>query len=265
MSDVKSSVIFLSNVRLSFPHIAEPQVQQGETGERKTYNCEFILSPNDPGWAAWMQAVMAMAVDKWKEQAQNVINLCQQDRKKRCYGWGQEKINQKTFKVYDGYDGMVFIGAARQAKDGMPQIIDEQGKPVDPANLMACQAIARKLYGGCYVNAAIKPWMQENKHGRGIRCDLVAIQFFADGTPFGEANIDASGLFGAAPAAAGASFAPPSFGAPPAPQQPAAPAWGQPQVPGMPPAPFQGVQAPPMAPPPSFAPPAAPGVPSFLR
>ena len=53
------------------------------------------------------------------------------------------------------------------------------------------------MYGGCRVNAAIKPWLQENKYGRGVRCDLVAIQFANDDKPFGEAATDASGLFGA--------------------------------------------------------------------
>ena len=227
------NLVYLSNVRLSFPHIAAPQVQKNENGERISYNAEFILVPNDPAWARFHQVVMTMAVAKWNKDAQAVLNLVNQDRKKRCYGSGEEKVNQKTFQSYDGYAGHVFITAGR---DKMPQIIDAQGNPIDPNNTMVCQAEARKLYGGCYVNAAVKPWLQENKHGRGVRCDLVAVQFYADGTPFGEGVVDASGLFGAAPAAAA--------------QAPAAAPWG---APAMPPAPFPAA-------------PAAPsGLPSFLQ
>jgi hypothetical protein len=82
---------------------------------------------------------------------------------------------------------------------------------------MAYQQLARKMYGGCRVNAAIKPWPQDNKHGRGIRCDLIAVQFFKDDTPFGEGAVDASNLFGAV-----AGAAPAGFGAV-APAMPAAP------------------------------------------
>jgi hypothetical protein len=74
------------------------------------------------------------------------------------------------------------------------------------------------MYGGCRVNAAIKPWPQDNKHGRGIRCDLIAVQFAADDTPFGEGAVDASNLFGAV------AGAPAGFGAvAPAAAMPAAP------------------------------------------
>lgn len=259
----------LTNVRLSFPHIAEPQKNK-ENPEKATYSAEFILEQNDPAWALFMQMVHAKAVEKWKEHANNVLQLCQQDRKKRCYGWGQEKQNQKTFKIYDGYEGKVFITAGNKR---MPQIIDGMGQPVDPANTMVVQQLARKMYGGCRVNATIKPWLQENEHGRGVRCELVAIQFMADDAPFGEAVVDASSLYTATPTASTPGAAAPGW-APPGmpgavPGAPSAPAWPAPQ--GMPPAPFPGVAGAPamppgMTPPPSFgAPSAAPGAPSFLR
>jgi hypothetical protein len=147
------------------------------------------------------------------------MSMIQNDRKTRCFGRGEEKVNKKTFQPYDGYAGNVFITAGR---DSAPQMIQADGTPVDPANTMAYQQLARKMYGGCRVNAAIKPWPQDNKHGRGIRCDLIAVQFAADDTPFGEGAVDASNLFGAvsnpaqAQAAPGGGFGMPAapFGAP---------------------------------------------------
>jgi hypothetical protein len=59
-------------------------------------------------------------------------------------------------------------------------------------------------------------------HGNGIRCDLIAIQFFKDDTAFGEGGApDLTGMFGAVAAA------PAMFGA-----APAAPAM--PAMPGLP-------------------------------
>ena len=202
-----SDIIFLSNVRLSFPHLAEPQKQVNEqTGAtRISYNAEFIMPQDHAGFAQFMARYGAMALEKWKEHAQTVMSMIQNDRKTRCFGLGAEKISKKTFKPYDGYGepGAVFITAGR---DSAPQMIQADGSPVDPANTMAFQQLARKMYGGCRVNAAIKPWVQDNKHGRGIRCDLIAVQFAGDDVAFGEGAADASALFGAVAGGAPAGF-----------------------------------------------------------
>jgi hypothetical protein len=195
------------------------------------------MLPNDPNFAKFFALVNQMAAEKWKDQAPLVMNHIQRDTKNRCYAQGEEKVSTTTLKPYDGYEGHLVISAGNK---NMPQMIDAQGTPVPPENTMACQAIARKLYAGCRVNVALKPWLQENSHGRAVRCELVAVQFHADDKPFGEGHVDVTGLFGAteaAPAAPGfaaapwtppgaatSAFAPPAFGAQPA----AAPAWAPP-------------------------------------
>ena len=210
-----SEIIYLSNVRLSFPHLAEPQRQVNEaTGkERISYNCEFIMPQDHAGFTQFIQRYGSMVLEKWKEHAQTIMGMIQNDRKLRCFGRGEEKINNKTFQPYDGYAGNVFITAGR---DSQPQVIQADGQPIDPTNTMAYQQLTRKMYGGCRVNAAVKPWLQENKHGRGVRCDLIAIQFAGDDTPFGEGAVDASNLFGAVTGAAPAGFAPAGMPAAPA-------------------------------------------------
>jgi len=202
-----SDVIFLSGVRLSFPHLAEPQRQINElTGkERISYNCEFIMVQDHAGFGQFMAKYGAMSLEKWKEHANTVMQMIQGDRKTRCYGRGEEKVNKKTFQPYDGYAGNVFITAGR---DSQPQVIQADGQAIDPTNSMAYQQLARKMYGGCRVNAAVKPWLQDNKHGRGIRCDLIAVQFAADDKPFGEGAVDASNLFGAVAGAPAGMFSP---------------------------------------------------------
>ena len=195
-----SDIIFLSNVRLSFPHLVEPR--SSVEGGVKKFSADFIMPIDHTGFKQFMQKYAGLAQSKWNENANQVMQMIQSDRKLRCYGLGDEKIDKKTFKPYSGYAGMAFISAN---KDQMPQMIQSDGSPVEAGNTLAYQSLARKLYGGCYVNAAVKPWIQENKHGRGIRCDLVAVQFHADGEAFGEGAADASAMFGAvAPAAGGA-------------------------------------------------------------
>lgn len=226
-----SEVIYLSNVRLSFPNLVEPQVRINEqTGEKRTsYNCELLMPEQHPGYQQFLQRFAALAQIAGKEHAGALMQMINSDRKSRCYGQGAEKVNKKTFQPYDGYVGNVFITCG---SNRAPQMIrTEDGKPVDPMNTMEWQAVARKLYGGCRVNAAIKPWWQNpnpaKQVGHGIRCDLVAIQFAADDKPFGESMPDVSGLFGATAASSGGGFAPAQQ------QMPAAPFGGA--VPGLPP------------------------------
>lgn len=209
--ETKSDIIFISNARLSFPHLIEPQKQMTSKGkERISYNCQLIMAPSDPSFAQFMTKVQELALAKWKEHTTPVLQMINADRKLRCYGNGAEMINKTTFKVYDGYEGGVFISCGR---DSPPQVIQADGKPIDPTNTLAYQSLTRAMYGGCYVNAAVKPWMQENEFGRAVRCDLIAVQFAKDGTPFGEGAVDASGYFGAVASA-------PSTAAPAAPAMP---------------------------------------------
>ena len=190
--------IYLSNVRLSFPKLIEPSTFQ-EGGEKK-FAADFLLKQTDTDFSRFMGEVGKLAHEKWKENATAVLQLVQNERKLRCFGNGAEKVDKKTFKPYVGYDGMVYLSANSNA-DRPPQIIRPDGTPIDNMNTMERQTFARKLYGGCFVNAAVRPWAQDNQFGRAIRCELIAVQFFSDGEPFGEGEVDLSGMFKAVPAA----------------------------------------------------------------
>ena len=205
-------IIFVSGARCSFPHLVEAHKNKmaAPTAVAK-FSVDLILPSDHPALAQFMQRYAEMAQAKWAENASTVMQMIQSDRKLRCYGSGTEKIDKKTFKPYSGYDGGVFISASRE---NAPQMIQLDGKPVDAANTMAYQALARKMYGGCYINAAIRPWIQDNNYGRGIRCDLVAVQFAKDGEAFGEGVADASNMFGAVAAPAAPAAQAPAFAMP---------------------------------------------------
>jgi len=190
-----AEILYISNARLSFPHLIEPQTQINAKGDKRvTWSADLIVPPDHQSLQQFMLAVQKVATDKWKEHANAVLQMVQGDRKNRCFGSGNEKVDKKTFQPYAGYNGHMYITAISTR---MPQIIGADGKVIDPANSMAVQAAARRLYGGCRVNAAVQPWAQDNTHGRAIRCELIAVQFAGDDEPFGESVPDASGMFGA--------------------------------------------------------------------
>ena len=197
-----SNVIYITNAVLSFPKLVEALNNSDFPNAPKKFSADLIVAPNNPDFAKFMAEVGAQATEKWKDKAPAILQMIQTDRRLRCYGNGAEKIKKDTMKPYEGYDGMVYV-AASSNEDHPPILVNPQdGKEIDNANTLARSAAARKLYGGCRVNAAIRPWLQDNQFGRGIRCELIAIQFLADGTPFGEAPPDISSMFGAVPAAA---------------------------------------------------------------
>lgn len=256
MSQQFDGVVFLSRVRLSFPHLAVARAPQGS--DKKKYSADLILLPTDPMYKKFVDLAMAAAQAKWPQHHAAILQSIWGDRKRRCFGQGSEKIDTTTYKVLNGYEGMVFISAARQEEKGMPQIIGSDNQAI--TNPLEAQNEARRMYGGCYVNAVVKPWIYDNNFGKGIGGDLIAIQFAGDGAPFGEGITDASAMF------AGAQVAPPMPGAAPmgAPGMPGTPpgGWAAPTMPG---APFPGVQQPAMPqapfPMPGAAPAAFPGMP----
>jgi hypothetical protein len=208
MTTQNNSLIFVS-ARASFPNILDPQIKTNDNGQQtQSWNVDLIFPKDDAGFAKFMQEAQKLAVEKWKENAPAALQRIQMDRKCRCFGSGDEKVSAKTFQVHPGYAGNVFISARANRP---PQIIDADGKPIDPANTMLLRAVGSKIYGGSYVNAVIKPWLQQNPQGIGIRCDLVAIQFARDGEAFGAGAADITGLFGAVAAPAAAPAAPAAF------------------------------------------------------
>lgn len=187
-----SQIVYLSNVTLSFPHIENAADFNGN-GIFK-FSADFIMNEKDKSFSDFMKVYQSLALEKWKDKAKAVMASLLEERKKRCFGKGTEKKNSETLEVLDGYsdEGAVYIHANNTKR---PQIVGADGKSIDPSNSLALAEEYTKLYGGAKVNAAVKPWLQDNDFGKGIRCNLIAVQFLKDGTPFGEPTEDVSTFF----------------------------------------------------------------------
>ena len=230
--------ISLTNVRLSFPKLIEPSPSSATA--KPTYGCDFIFLPNDPQFANFMEQVGACAIEKWKDKAQMVLNMIQNDRKLRCYGNGNEKVRVTTLQPHEGYVGNYFVSASSNA-DRPPRIArPSDGKLIDNSNTLERSQAAKALYGGCYVNAIIGLWAQDNQHGKAVRCNLYGIQFLKDGEPFGDSGPDITNAFKPVPGMQGQQQ----------PQQGQQPGW----TPQWPQQPQQAQQPQQQAPAPSFPP-----------
>lgn len=89
---------------------------------------------------------------------------------------------------YDGYEGMFYISASNSRA---PVLVDRR-KGSDGKWLPSPKG---QLYSGCYVNAVINVWAQDNKYGKRLNASIESVQFYRDGDPFGAKPVDPNEAF----------------------------------------------------------------------
>lgn len=80
-------------------------------------------------------------------------------------------------------EGMMVV-VAREIK--RPVVRDADKNEVDKED------IAELVYGGCYIDILINPWVQNNSYGKRINANLRTVKFRKDGEPFGQGRVDDS-------------------------------------------------------------------------
>lgn len=154
----------LENVRLAFPQLFEAKAVNGE-GE-PAFSAAFILTPNHPSLKAVQDAIEAVGKDKWGVKWPQV--------KKDIEGKDRSPLHNGDTKAdYDGYAGNLFISSRNKVR---PLVIDRDKSPLTAAD--------GRPYAGCFVNANIELWAQDNKYGKRINASLRGVQFFKDGEAF---------------------------------------------------------------------------------
>lgn len=154
----------LQNVRLSFPHLFQPQAQ--DNGPAK-FNAAFLI-PKDSKHVAEIEAAMvAVAKEKWGAKADQVLKALRASDKLALHD-GDSKSQ------YAGYEGCMFVNASNATR---PLVLDRDKTPLTEED--------GKPYSGCYVNCTIEIWAQDNSFGKRINAGLGGVQFVKDGDRFG--------------------------------------------------------------------------------
>jgi hypothetical protein len=171
-------VIMLSNVRLAFPNLFTAQA--GNNGEGKAaFSASFLMPPDHPDIAKLKAAISAVANAKWGEKANEVLTALVAGDKVCLH-------NGATKAQYDGYAGNMFVSSRGYQR---PLVIN--------ADKSALAETDGKPYSGCYVNAQVAIWAQQNNHGKRVNAQLRGVQFFADGEAFGGGAVSDADDFGA--------------------------------------------------------------------
>jgi hypothetical protein len=168
--------LMLRNVRLSFPTLGEPEQYQNKGPFR--WSAAFLVPYNDPQKAAVDKLIRAIAIDKWGKKADNVLETVLTDPKGCCWMDGKRKD-------YEGYEGHFALSTHRPQDKGRPMVIDTDKSPIYMPDNTLYAGKAGRVYGGCYVNAQVEIWTQDNKQGKGVRATMLTIQRNRDGDSFG--------------------------------------------------------------------------------
>ncbi len=154
--------LMLRNVRLAFPSLFEPS-SYGE-GE-PAYSATLIMDPQQAEVVE--KALAAVAREKWGAKGDAQLKALRATGKV-CLRDGDEKPD------YDGFAGMMFVAARSKTR---PTVVDGQRQPITERD--------GRIYAGCYVNASVEVWAQDNAYGKRVNATLRGIQFVRDGEAFG--------------------------------------------------------------------------------
>jgi hypothetical protein len=166
-------LVKLKNVRLAFPQLFEAKTVNGE-GE-PAYSANFIIERGSPAEKELRSAIKQAAQDKWKGKADSELSALEK-KDKVCLHDGDDKSN------YDGFAGNLYVSARNKVR---PLVIDRDKAPLTKDD--------GRPYAGCYVNANIDVWVQDNQFGKRINASLKGVQFFREGEAFsggGASSID---------------------------------------------------------------------------
>jgi hypothetical protein len=171
------AIVQLKNARLSFPDLFEAKQFEGQGPF--SYRAAFLqpedqpvyLQQADKSWKATTMAkvIEAVAAEEWKAKAGAISKTLEGNPQKICWYDG-------ALKDYDGYEGNYVLSSSRGQDKGRPLVLDTDKSPLTEKD--------GKPYAGCYVNATVEVWAQDNKYGKGIRATLRGVQFVKDGDAF---------------------------------------------------------------------------------
>jgi len=179
-----SEMFRVKNVRLSFPALFKAKLPQNETDPGKAkFKATFILDPKNPEHVPQIAAIKAASAaiekEQWPKGAKDLKSRAwEQQRTEEQYAAAVAAAKEAGLaepkKPYDGWEGKFSLVTSESER---PKVVNAKGIPVSEGD-------SGVPYAGCFVDAWVSLWTQDNTHGRRVNCNLIAVQFRADGDAF---------------------------------------------------------------------------------
>ncbi len=161
----------IKNTRLAFPNLFTPDEKFGK------YGAQLIIEAGSPAIAEIEAAIEAAANAKWGAKAEGILKTLRATGKV-CLKDGDTKAE------YEGFEGNMVLSAGNTKR---PTCVNRDRTPVTEDDGV--------IYAGCYVNAIVSVWAQDNSFGKRVNASLDGLQFVKDGDSFGGGNVASADAF----------------------------------------------------------------------
>ena len=151
-----TSKVKIQNARLAFPNLFVKD-------QYDRYGCTLILEPDNPALASIRKETKRLVDEEFKGKNPGSANNCLKS--------SEEKTDYPGF-TKDNY----YLNCNRKAAFKPNSLVRRDKTEIESAD---------ELYPGCYVNAVVEIWAQNNSYGKKINCGLLGLQFVKDGERFG--------------------------------------------------------------------------------
>lgn len=170
---VKNAILYsdgcirVDNVRASYPHLAKPWAKN--EGDRAKFSITG-LAPKETH-----EEAKKLLVDE--------INKLLVSSKIGKLAGEHKFVRNGDDSGKDENEGMWVIKASENP-ERRPSVRDQR------SNLVDQDEVDELIFPGCFVNILLRPWAQNNAHGKKINANLIGVQYVKKGERFGEAPID---------------------------------------------------------------------------
>lgn len=179
--------VIVKGLRLSFLSVYEPDKQTDKKTGKVTekWKANFLI-PKDGA-----DECMAKFQGKWMPVLK-ALKAASEEAKTDKYGdqknWPKLRpdklfLRDGDLEEWDGYEGHWYVSAGAPLTE-KPLVLsnrkDGNGKWVE-----AEPGGKNSPFSGAYGNGTLEIWAQDNEHGKRMNAKVKAVQYFADGEPFG--------------------------------------------------------------------------------
>jgi hypothetical protein len=163
------AIVKVTNVRISFPQLFKPKAVSGDGDGEPRFSAAFVIVPGSANAKTLASAMETIAKEKWGAKGPAILAELKQ-KGRVAY---KESPLSKDGEVYDGFEGMYSLNASNPQR---VTVIDRDTTPLTSQD--------GRPYGGCYVDASIDLWVQDNAWGKRVNAKLRWVQFRGDGDAF---------------------------------------------------------------------------------
>lgn len=165
--------------RLAFPKLAKPESFMGNSDLK--YSASFIVEPDSASDKRIEETIIKVAKEKWGKDAEKIVSQLKRGNK-------ISYIDGDTKAEVMGFEGNKVMSASTKAEypPALVRTLNGQNVRIDRDS-----EDVNLFYGGCYVNAIVDCWAQDNQYGKRINFSLAGVQFYADGDAFASGGVQA--------------------------------------------------------------------------